>query len=315
MALLLRDKILALLTQFNIEWGKVLEAPPATYKEWCTELPSKTAMNSYKWLDSLVQWRKWLGEREIQNLMARGWDVINEDYEASFGLDKNDIEDDNLGLFMPSIQNLASGGWTFLEELVLELMSNATTTKCYDGQNFADNVHPVAAGQSFDNLSDLPMTYENIWAAINHFKMGVKLPNGKILKGLKPYAIACGQSKLRTAEKYYNNKDLPSGSGEENDLKGRLKPIPNEFFTGAKANHWCVLAKDSSGLLTPFVVQMRKAPEASTTFDEKTSAFAALKSEDFTSFSWRKLLFGGHARGAVTVTFPHLLWYSDGSGS
>ena len=43
--------------------------------------------------------REWIGDREIQNLSASDYTIKNKDYELTVGVDRNDIEDDTLGIY------------------------------------------------------------------------------------------------------------------------------------------------------------------------------------------------------------------------
>ena len=43
--------------------------------------------------------REWIGDRQIHNLAAHSWTIVNKDWEATIEVDRNDIEDDRLGLY------------------------------------------------------------------------------------------------------------------------------------------------------------------------------------------------------------------------
>ena len=68
------------------------------------------------------------------------------DWEATIEVDRNDIEDDQLGFYNPIVAALAEEARKHPEKLVADLMVGGFSTACYDGQNFFATTHPVGAG-------------------------------------------------------------------------------------------------------------------------------------------------------------------------
>ena len=63
--------------------------------------------------------------------------------ESSIKVSRNDIEDDNIGIYAPLVTELGRAAAVFADELVFGLLKKGNTTLCYDGQNFFDTDHPV----------------------------------------------------------------------------------------------------------------------------------------------------------------------------
>lgn len=316
--LLLRDKIAKLFEEFHAEWNNVLQAPPAAYKEWCMEVPSKTAQNIYNWVMSLVRWREWLGPRHMQHLKAAKLTVVNRDFEASFPLSKNDIEDDQIGLFKPSTVGLVNSGFHYFEELAQEALNGGFTETCYDGQLFFDADHPYEVNGvvgTWSNKGTEVFDYDALADALDEYPATVKLPNGQPFRGLKPYAVCVGPSNIRKAKQFYENEQKPGGSGENNELRNRVKPVLMDNWVGADAGKWAVLFQGPDGVVRPVAIQMRKQPTASTTYMNQSGPMPEFESEDNHTFEWNEIKFGGHARGEAFLTFPHLAYGSDGSGA
>lgn len=59
------------------------------------------------------------------------------------GVQRTDIEDDNLGVYTPLLAEMGYAAATHPDELVFGLLGKGVTTPCYDGQNFFDTDHPV----------------------------------------------------------------------------------------------------------------------------------------------------------------------------
>ncbi|MHA4875048.1 Mu-like prophage major head subunit gpT family protein, partial [Enterococcus faecium] len=69
--------------------------------------------------------------------------IKNKPYELTVGVDKDDIEDDNLGIYSPLMQSMGESVGAQPDQLTFELLKNGISTACYDGQNFFDTDHPV----------------------------------------------------------------------------------------------------------------------------------------------------------------------------
>ena len=69
--------------------------------------------------------------------------IINKKYEATLGVDRVDIEDDNLGVYRTRAQAEANAVISFFEQGIADLLKNGFTNFCFDGQPFFDTEHPV----------------------------------------------------------------------------------------------------------------------------------------------------------------------------
>ena len=106
-------------------------------------VPSTTAQNEYGWLGELPRIHEWLGDRQVKNLEAHDYTIKNRDFELTIGVSRNNIQDDNLGMFTPLFTEMGRATAVFPDELVFALLKAGFTTACYDGQYFFDTDHPV----------------------------------------------------------------------------------------------------------------------------------------------------------------------------
>jgi phage major head subunit gpT-like protein len=111
-----------------------------------TTVPSTTGKEEYGWLGKFPKMREWIGDRVINNLEKSDYAIKNKDYENTIGVDRNDIEDDNLGIYGPMFQEMGRATEAFKSELCFPLLKAGFATKCYDGQFFFDTDHPVLDG-------------------------------------------------------------------------------------------------------------------------------------------------------------------------
>lgn len=120
------------LGQAQPQWSKV-----------ATKVTSTTKAEKYGWLGKLPKIREWIGDRLVQNLMEHDYEVKNKSFELTIGVDRDDVEDDTLGIYASLFEEMGMSTAAHPDELVFPLLKNGFVTPCFDGQNFFDTDHPV----------------------------------------------------------------------------------------------------------------------------------------------------------------------------
>lgn len=113
------------------------------YKRLATTIVSSSKTNTYDWLGKFPQMREWVGQRVVKDMTESSYQITNKKYEATLGVDRADIEDDNLGLYSTIAQSMGQEANDFLDRGVAALLKDGFASLCYDGQNFFDDSHPV----------------------------------------------------------------------------------------------------------------------------------------------------------------------------
>ncbi|MFZ5746367.1 MAG: Mu-like prophage major head subunit gpT family protein [Pseudomonadota bacterium] len=108
-----------------------------------TQIPSTTGREEYGWLGKFPGMRKWLGDRVVNSIATHDYAIKNEDWEDTIGVPRNDIEDDNWGIYAPMFTEMGRATEAHPDELVFALLKAGFSTPCYDGQYFFDTDHPV----------------------------------------------------------------------------------------------------------------------------------------------------------------------------
>lgn len=116
--------------------------PDADFTRVATVINSTSKSETYGWLGKFPKMREWVGDRVIKDMEAKGYTITNKDFEATVGVDRNDIEDDNLGVYGPLMQEMGVSAAQQPDDLTFGLMAQGTTETCYDGQYFFDTDHP-----------------------------------------------------------------------------------------------------------------------------------------------------------------------------
>ncbi|MEY9717862.1 phage major head subunit gpT-like protein [Sinorhizobium fredii] len=128
---------------FNAAFQAGLASATSMYGQIASTVPSSTKTQEYGWLGKFPGFREWVGDRVVNGLAKHGYALTNKSYENTIGVDRDDFEDDNLGIYTPMFSDFGATAASFPDTLVWGLLKNGFATKCYDGQYFFDTDHPV----------------------------------------------------------------------------------------------------------------------------------------------------------------------------
>lgn len=120
------------------------------YEKIAMVVPSSTRQNVYPWLGSLPSMKKWAGDRIIRNLTAHKYSIENEKFELTIAVRRDDIEDDQFGMYGPMFRDMGAEAGLHPNRLVFGALAKGHEMPCYDGQYFFDTDHPVR-GKSVSN--------------------------------------------------------------------------------------------------------------------------------------------------------------------
>lgn len=136
----------AVYKSFKTIFSEAFQGVETLYQKVAMVVPSSVREETYAWLGAFPRMREWVGERHIRNLELHSYTIKNKDWEATIEVDRNDIEDDSIGVYRPIVAELGRSAAAHPDELVFTLLSQGFTTPCYDGQYFFDTDHPVGSG-------------------------------------------------------------------------------------------------------------------------------------------------------------------------
>ncbi|WP_440410633.1 Mu-like prophage major head subunit gpT family protein [Neorhizobium petrolearium] len=128
---------------FNAAFQAGLAAATSMWPRIATRVPSNTKTQEYGWLGQMPGFREWIGDRQVNGLAKHGYSLKNRSFENTIAVDRDDFNDDNLGIYAPVFQQFGSTAVTFPDTLVFPLLKNGFTEACYDEQYFFDADHPV----------------------------------------------------------------------------------------------------------------------------------------------------------------------------
>jgi len=289
---------ISLKTTFN----KAFDAAPSIWDKTTMKVPSGSSQNDYTWLSRFPKMIKWLGSKTVKALKAFTYTVVNDDYEATVEVDRNDIHDDNLGIYAPMAQEAGYSSKQLPDEIDAELKNNAFENLCFDGQYFYDSDHPVA-GAIVSNLGTAALSAATKTLAAASYGaarlaiMSFTDDDGRPL-GLIPNLLEVGPALEATANILCKNPKLEDD--KPNPYFGTAEVLVNPRLTST--TQWMLHVTNRP--LKPFIYQEREAPK----FVQQINPDA----DDV--FMRKKFKFGAEARAAGGYGLWQLSYGSTGLG-
>lgn len=281
-------------------FNQALVAQAGTWMETAMEVPSSGTGEDYAWLSRFPRFRKWTGDKVIKNIAAGKYFVKNEDWETTISVQRNDIEDDRIGLYSVQARSAGQSAGELHDIIVDGLKNGGFTQLCFDGQYFYDTDHLVGGANVSNKLTvalsaattaGALASYGAARAAIMGFKDDEGMPLRLIPDVLEvPPALESVARVLCEQDKLVDNSPNP--------YRGTARVVVNPGLTSATA--WFLHC--TKQVVKPFIVQMRKAP----VFVQQVSA------ENDDVFMRAEYKFGAEARATGTYGFWQLSVGSTG---
>jgi phage major head subunit gpT-like protein len=295
------SSIQSVFTGLKTIFNNALKAQAGNWQTTAMEVPSSAAEEDYSWLSRFPMMRKWVGEKHVKALAAGKYTARNEDWETTIEVDRNDIEDDRLGIYNTQAQMAGDSAAELHDIIVDDLKNGAFTSTGIDGQYFYDTDHEVK-GASVSNKGTKALSattraaadasYGAARQAIMEYTDDEGMPLRLVPDTLEvPPALEAMAKTLLEADKL--------GDGSPNPYKGTAKLVVNPGLTSSTAWFLHVTTK----AVKPFIVQMRKKP----VFVSQTS----MENDDV--FMKRQYKFGAEARATGVYGFWQLSYGSDGT--
>jgi phage major head subunit gpT-like protein len=280
---------------FNTMFNRVFTETKPLYEKVATKVTSNTGEQSYKWLGMMPAMKEWIGEREIQNLSAYDYTIKNKDYEGTIGIDRNDVEDDTLGLYSPAVSSLAESAARHPDNLVFDLMTKGFEYSCYDGKPFYSSEHKVGKSKNkYSNKGTKALSLDSyiiarstIMSFLDEFDKSLNLV---------PDLLVVSPANEGMARKILLAEEINGSTNVYKDTAALLV-IP-ELAKAPK--QWHLLC--TSKAIKPFIFQERKPPK-----------FVALTNDtDMNVFLKKQYLYGVDGRSNVGYGFWQMAYGSTG---
>lgn len=262
----------------------------------CTEVPSTAERNTYDWFGMVPPMEEWKDDRKMQALSNYTQTLVNQNWANGLSVDRNAIEDDQLGKYAPRVKALASA---YMRRVVYELfykLNLAASATAYDGTAMCADTRTIGQSANIDNY--LSGAYSGSEAEIRtairaaRSNMAAFQDDYGMPLNLQPDTIVCSPLLHDLIDKAL----MP-------DVQGTVRPeskyikqvVSNPLITSGSGLDWFLLC--TSEEVNPLIFQNRQQPR-----------FASLdKDTDLNVFQRREFMYGVDARFTVGYGDPRTL--------
>lgn len=149
----------ALFVGMSANYTKGVSAAKPQWQEVATLVPSTGAANYYGGLKDLPGISEWLGDRQLATLGKFGYAIENKTWESSIKIGRDEVEDDQIGMYSVVAQKYGEDVSLFPDQLAYGLLAQGFTELCLDGQPMFDTDHPLGDGANvYSNVVGDPAT-------------------------------------------------------------------------------------------------------------------------------------------------------------
>ena len=287
-------------TTFSAIFETAYAGTPTFYEKLATKIPSKNKSNTYGWVANQIYMREWIGPRVVQNLAEHGYQVLNKKFEATVELQREDIEDDNLGMFTNAVlPGMAEAARKHPDVLLAAMLQSSTVA--FDNLSLFNDSHltyaPVGSTQTYDNSFALALdatNFNTVWATMSSY-IG---ENGLPLNVQPNLLIVPPQLKYMALSLMSSTTWAIPGTTQSATIDNVLRGWADVLVVPELANQpttWYLA--DVSKAIKPFVFQERDAPE-----------FVVRQNPDDPKvFAEDVFTYGTRCRDAVAPTLPFLI--------
>lgn len=224
-------------------------------------IPSGARGNVYPMHAKLAKLRQWEGERKVVNAKCYRYNLDNEKYELTLEVDRDDIEDDNIGVYSMVIDDMGQQSRLWPDDLVFAAILAGGTETAYDGAAFFSNSHTLGS-ETIDNLfASTALTADN-FAAARAAMMEYAGEDGESLRVRPDVLLVPPALEVKARKIVQASTIVEAGAAVDNVLRGLCEVVVAPQLAtsaGGLDTTWYLL--DTSRPIRPFIFQQRMAPE------------------------------------------------------
>ena len=286
------ENLNTLFYSFNALLQKGLAQAWNEWEKYCSVINSATALEKYPLTIISGGMREWVGPRFINAVSGKLLEVRNRDFEATQGVSRNDIEDDNIGFYSALFTEMGINAGALWPRLSVEALCSAG--KWADGGDFFTASRKIGKA-TINNVVAGALSVSNYETARSQM-MGFLQADGKTPIGLVPDTLMVGPSNEKTARQILK-ADLVAegGTAVTNVHRDEAEIIVNPYLVGSDAGKWFLMCTRRG--IKPVAVQKRKVGPL-VRWDKDSDP--CVKDEN-------RCDYGVHYRGAAVAVAPQLV--------
>ena len=158
----------SLFKSYNAAFQNAFAKAAPQWQDVATKVPSTGEANLFAFLGHFPQMREWLGDRQVKNMKASNYTLVNKTFESTVSVPKTKIADDTFNIFAPMFEFMGDAAARHADEIVFAALAAGATSTCYDGQYFFDTDHPIVVSGAASTASNYDATGGgNLWALLD----------------------------------------------------------------------------------------------------------------------------------------------------
>ncbi len=258
------SNLMAVFANLKLLYQNAFQGAATQYDKVAMTVPSTGKYNDYKWLGFFPRMREWLGTKVVTALQNYSYTIVNKPFEATIEISRDDLEDDQVGVYAPVAQMAGQSARQHPDELVFELLARGFELPCYDRQNFFDTDHPVmgldGVERSVSNMFDKQLTCDTLAGAKASFGAALSAmkdmrgDNGMVL-GISPNILVVPPALEPVANTLMTADRLEDG--KVNIYKNAVTVVVVPWLSNFSRTAWFLI--DATKAVRPLIYQPRKA--------------------------------------------------------
>ena len=277
---------------YSTAYNKAFQGRKTQYERIATVVPSTTASTDYKWLGQMPQMREWIGEREIQSLS-------NKKFEMTVAVPRDDIEDDTYGVYAPMFATIGEAAAEHPDVLVFDALKAGFKENCYDGKPFfaQDHASGKDGKQTVSNMTTEKLSTD-AYVEARAAMMGLLGDQGKSLN-IVPNLLVVSPANEKMGRLILEADQI---EGTTNVLKGTAELLVVTELAD-QPDYWFLLATQKA--LKPIIYQKRKPIKLTSKTNDN----------DDTVFMKDQFIWGADGRSNAGYGFWQMAYGSTGTTS
>lgn len=286
-------KLQAMVTSFDLTFKNAFTTAPNIYQKFAMPVgDSSQQIVELPFFEAFTYMRKWVGDRQVKNLMGAKLTLREDGYEDTIGIPVRDIECDTWGLYANAIAQMGGNAAALWDRLATAALTNAGNW--IDGKAFFATDRKFGKNTICNKTTSAlsASTFNTAYAAMAAYVGHSGEPMGVI-----PDTLMVGPKLRTTAFEILNAKLVTSGSTSvDNPNLGLCDVIINPNLVGDYDDYWFLMK--TKGAIKPVAIQKSQEPKL-TRLD---------KSDDENVFMKGEVLVGTDAYGSAAAAMPHLIY-------
>jgi phage major head subunit gpT-like protein len=125
---------------------------PGKTEQFTTVLPSTVKVETHTFMSNLPRLEEFKGYTPFVSLVDKTYTVANKEYRTGLRVRKTDVQDDQVGGYMLTVNGLTARAKKDIEHIKLAHLAAGTTNLCFDGTAMFAASHTIGTGDNLDTF-------------------------------------------------------------------------------------------------------------------------------------------------------------------